>query len=98
MRPFHHHLNPALLRAVHGSSLRNGWAARNKKSSHTEVRELLLSNNPGDTYFHAFGTIIGSQCLTAVFGMGTGVSTAIWSPGKDASGGKTACATQKVVA
>lgn len=31
----------------------------------------------GDTYFHAFGTIIGSECLTSVFGMGTGVTTPI---------------------
>lgn len=29
---------------------------------------------PGDTYFHAFGTIIGSESLTTVFEMGTGVT------------------------
>ena len=45
--------------------------------------------NPGNTYFRACSTIIGSQCLTTVCGMGTGVSTAIWSPGSDAGGGKT---------
>jgi hypothetical protein len=34
----------------------------------------------GDTYFRAFGTIIGSESLTAVFGMGTGITFQIWSP------------------
>ena len=34
----------------------------------------------GNTYFHAFGTIIGSESLTTVFGMGTGVAFPIWSP------------------
>ncbi len=27
-----------------------------------------MVNEPGDTYFHAFGTIIGSESLTTVFG------------------------------
>ena len=34
----------------------------------------------GDTYFRTFGTIIGSESLTAVFGMGTGVAFPICSP------------------
>ena len=34
----------------------------------------------GDTYSRAFGTTIGSESLTAVFGMGTGVAFRIWSP------------------
>ena len=33
------------------------------------------------TYFRAWGTIMGPVCLTAVFGMGTGVSTRVCSPG-----------------
>jgi len=37
----------------------------------------LMFKNPGDTYFHAFGTIIGSESLTTVFGMGTGVTFTI---------------------
>ena len=41
-----------------------------------------MFKNPGDTYFHAFGTIIGSESLTTVFGMGTGVAFPIWSPGR----------------
>jgi hypothetical protein len=80
------------------------WAKRqptglttNKKSPRSELRGLSVLNNPGDTYFHAFGTIIGSQCLTTVFEMGTGVSTAMWSPGSDANGDKTVCALNKVV-
>jgi hypothetical protein len=32
------------------------------------------------TYFRAGRTIIGPKCLTAVFGMGTGVATWVWSP------------------
>lgn len=44
---------------------------------------------PGDTYFHACSTIIGSESLTTVFGMGTGVAFPIWSPGNDVVGGKT---------
>ena len=34
------------------------------------------------TYFRAVRTIMGPVCLTAVFGMGTGVSTRVWSPGR----------------
>ena len=34
----------------------------------------------GDTYFRTFGTIIGSESLTTVFGMETGVAFQIWSP------------------
>ncbi len=33
-----------------------------------------LMKDPGDTYFRAFGTIIGPASLTFVFGMGTRVS------------------------
>ena len=35
---------------------------------------------PAMTYFRAGRTIIGPRCLSAVFGMGTGVSTWAWSP------------------
>ena len=34
----------------------------------------------GDTYSRTFGTTIGSESLTAVFGMGTGVTFQICSP------------------
>jgi hypothetical protein len=44
--------------------------------------------NPGDTYFRTCSTIIGSGSLTAVFGMGTGVTFQIWSPEKNTGGGK----------
>ena len=46
------------------------------------VRNELLKNKPGDTYFRGFTTIIGSKRLAFVFGMGTRVSTWIWSPEK----------------
>src|SRR5262249_20731951 len=32
------------------------------------------------TYSRAVRTTIGPKCLTAVFGMGTGVATWVWSP------------------
>ena len=35
---------------------------------------------PAMTYFRAIRTIMGPKCLTAVFGMGTGVATWVWSP------------------
>ena len=38
-------------------------------------------NDPAMTYFRAESTIIGPKCLTAVFGMGTGVTTWVSSPG-----------------
>ena len=33
------------------------------------------------TYSRARSTTIGPGCLTAVFGMGTGVAIRVWSPG-----------------
>jgi hypothetical protein len=41
---------------------------------------------PGNTYFRVCCTIIGSESLTTVFEMGTGVSFPIWSPGNTAAG------------
>ena len=35
---------------------------------------------PAITYFRVIHTIMGPKCLTAVFGMGTGVATWVWSP------------------
>ena len=32
------------------------------------------------TYSRPGRTTIGPECLTAVFGMGTGVATRVWSP------------------
>jgi hypothetical protein len=36
---------------------------------------------PAMTYSRAASTTIGPGCLTAVFGMGTGVAIRVWSPG-----------------
>jgi hypothetical protein len=36
----------------------------------------------GDTYSRTFGTTIGSESLTTVFGMETGVTFQIWPPEK----------------
>ncbi len=45
-----------------------------KKMPLCEHKGFLEFKKRGDTYFHAFGTIIGSKSLTTVFGMGTGVT------------------------
>ena len=45
-----------------------------------------FENFPGDTYFRVCCTIIGSESLTTVFGMGTGVSFPISSPGSTRAG------------
>ena len=41
------------------------------------IQEIKKS---GNTYSRAFGTTIGSESLTTVFGMGTGVAFPKWSP------------------
>src|SRR5205085_2174552 len=46
-------------------------------------------NYPAITYFRAVRTIMGPVCLTAVFGMGTGVTTRVWSPGISTGSGKS---------
>jgi hypothetical protein len=45
-------------------------------------RGFFVVLNPAIPTFALVGTIIGSESLTAVFGMGTGVTFLIWSPGK----------------
>src|SRR5205085_12156503 len=40
--------------------------------------------NPAITYSRARRTTIGPGCLTAVFGMGTGVAIQVWSPERSA--------------
>ena len=42
------------------------------------------------TDFRAKGTIMGPAGLTAVFGMGTGVTPPVWSPEKRPAGGQAA--------
>ena len=36
---------------------------------------------PGDNLLSRISTIIGDNCLTTVFGMGTGMASCLWSPG-----------------
>ena len=45
---------------------------------------------PAITDFRAKGTIMGPTGLTAVFGMGTGVTPPVWSPEKHPAGGQAA--------
>ena len=72
-----------------GSVEINRFLAAQKKPSRTVSAQKkpfatfakgVLNNKSGDTYFRTFGTIIGSQSLTTVFGMETGVTFGIWSP------------------
>ncbi len=59
-------------------------AVRMKRSAHEKSsarpKPAELFKKSGNTYFRTFGTIIGSLCLTTVFGKGTGVATVICSP------------------
>ena len=45
-----------------------------------EFRLNSINIKPAMTYSRAGRTTIGPRCLSAVFGMGTGVSTWVWSP------------------
>ena len=51
--------------------------AKNKTLVTCATRVL---KKPAITYFRVIHTIMGPKCLTAVFGMGTGVATWVWSP------------------
>ena len=51
----------------------------------------------GDTYSRTFGTTIGSESLTTVFGMGTGVASRILSPENRREGGEALAARILVV-
>ena len=65
----------SLTRSDHGHP---GWRA----AMGFAIRRFRESQRklPAMTYFRAGRTIIGPKCLTAVFGMGTGVATWVWSP------------------
>ena len=49
---------------------------------------------PAITDFRAKGTIMGLAGLTAVFGMGTGVTPPVWSPEMHPAGGQARPGTQ----
>jgi len=53
-----------------------------------EVRGGGVWGIPAMTDFRARGTIMGPAGLTAVFGMGTGVTPPVWSPENRAAGGE----------
>src|SRR5688500_3289762 len=52
-----------------------------KQKPHWKIPMGFLKNLAIPTFASAL-TIIGPKCLTTVFGMGTGVSTWVWSPEK----------------
>ncbi len=60
--------------------LEHAYMESAKKKPSWRARRVM-KNDPAITYFRAESTIIGPVCLSAVFGMGTGVSTQVWSPG-----------------
>ncbi len=57
-----------------GTGTCNGGASRGRRAP------PCGGDDPALTYFR-LATIIGPGCLTAVFGMGTGVSSRVWAPG-----------------
>ena len=59
-------------------------------SPRLEVRGGSFWRIPAITDFRAKGTIMGPTGLTAVFGMGTGVTPPVWSPEKHPAGGQAA--------
>ncbi len=62
------------------------YVAAGMQKPHRGVpRRGFDEKNPAITYFRAGSTIMGPGCLTAVFGMGTGVATRVWSPGRSLS-------------
>ena len=54
-------------------------AMKRKKPQGRKSMGLCL-NESGNTYSRTCSTTIGSESLTTVFGMGTGVTFQIWSP------------------
>ena len=77
------HLRPFSRRTGEGrlwDKLISSWYE--KKEPPAEIRRGLLCISPGSTYSRTFGTTIGPGSLTAVFGMGTGVSFQVWPPGR----------------
>jgi hypothetical protein len=70
------------LRSTARLFVRSGGSA---ESGNENSRRVLDSSGcvyevPALTYFRA-NTIIGPDCLTSVFGMGTGISSRVWAPG-----------------
>ena len=54
---------------------------RQAKKAHWRPKTPVgFDKKSGDTYSRTFGTTIGSESLTTVFGMDTGVAFQIWSP------------------
>ena len=68
-----------------GGILGSGLGAGNAKTPGALRPRGFLWIKSGNTYSRTFGTTIGSESLTTVFGMGTGVAFQIWSP--ERSGG-----------
>jgi hypothetical protein len=71
----------------HGNALlatfapwRFSLSARKKSPPRARGSPRRAWKKSGDTYSRTLGTTIGSESLTTVFGMGTGVAFQIWSP------------------
>ena len=62
-------------------------AKTSRPGSKNSPRAALGMKIPAMTDFRARGTIMGLAGLTAVFGMGTGVTPPVWSPEKRLAGG-----------
>ena len=62
-------------------------AQKNPPETNDWFRADFDERIPAITDFRAKGTIMGLAGLTAVFGMGTGVTPPVWSPEKWPAGG-----------
>ena len=74
---------PVSVRRNRLNSPRSVNTSERKQKAPSDRSPTRLFKKSGNTYFRTFGTIIGSECLTTVFGMGTGVTTTISSPEKE---------------
>ena len=68
----------AVQRRARDNSATGGRKSWQKEGPQHELRAL---EEPGDNLLSRIRTIIGGNCLTTVFGMGTGMASCLWSPG-----------------
>ena len=53
----------------------------NKRSARCLEERQRALEKPGDNLLSRMSTIIGGDCLTTEFGMGSGMASRLWSPG-----------------
>ncbi len=71
-----------------GGGRKDRGAGAEEKTPAKQGLAGVSCSKSGDTYSRTLGATIGSESLTTVFGMGTGVTFQICSPEKGQPGGK----------